>query len=111
MRCLVLICVLMLSSSVFAAEKPQDVIQSAKSGLWSAAETWNGNRVPTAGSKVQIRTGHSVVYDLPDGPAILVLHIAGEMSFAPDRSTRLDVGLIKIQAGTDASENGFDCDA
>src|SRR5262249_57048405 len=26
-------------------------------------------------------------------------------------TTRLDVGLIKVQAGDDASENGFDCDA
>ncbi len=33
------------------------------------------------------------------------------MTFAPDRDTRLDVGLLKVQPGDDASENGFDCDA
>jgi hypothetical protein len=39
------------------------------------------------------------------------IHVAGTLRFAPDRNTQLNVGLIKIQAGTDASENGFDCDA
>ena len=43
--------------------------------------------------------------------AIRSIHVAGTLAFAPDRDTRLDVGLIKIQPGTDASENGFDCDA
>jgi hypothetical protein len=37
--------------------------------------------------------------------------VAGTLRFDPDRDTRLSVGLIKIQAGDDASENGFDCDA
>ena len=43
--------------------------------------------------------------------AIRSIHVAGTLRFDPDRDTRLDVGLIKIQAGDDASENGFDCDA
>ena len=37
--------------------------------------------------------------------------MAGTLTFARDRDTRLDVGLIKIQPGDDASDNGFDCDA
>src|SRR5207244_505733 len=109
MRPLLFIGVILLSSSTFAADKPSSVIRSAKNGLWSASETWSGGQLPTAGSKVQIRTGHAVVYDLPDGPPIRVLHVAGELSFSPDRTTRLEAGLIKIQAGDDASENGFDC--
>ena len=39
------------------------------------------------------------------------IHVAGTLRFDPDRDTRLDVGLIKIQAGDDASEAGFDCEA
>jgi hypothetical protein len=38
------------------------------------------------------------------------IHVAGRLTFARDRDTRLDVGLIKIQAGDDASEDGFNCD-
>src|SRR5207249_3585095 len=40
------------------------------------------------------------------------IHVAGILTFARDKSTRLDVGLIAIQPGDEpASEDGFDCDA
>ncbi len=39
------------------------------------------------------------------------IHIAGVLRFDPETDTRLDVGLIKIQAGDDASESGFDCES
>jgi hypothetical protein len=60
---------------------------------------------------VQIRTGHTVTYDRSSDEAIRTIHVAGTLTFARDRTTRLDVGLIKIQAGDAASEDGFDCDA
>jgi hypothetical protein len=100
-------------ASGFAADSPKvapDLICSAKSGPWSAPATWEGGKVPGAGARVQIRQGHTVVYDLKSDKAIRFLHIAGTLTFAPDRDTRLDVGLIKIQPG-EASEDGFDCDA
>jgi hypothetical protein len=87
------------------------LIHSAGSGLWSAPATWEGGRVPPAGARVQIRQGHVVRYDRDADQAIRSIHVAGTLTFAPDRDTRLDVGLIKIQPGSDASENGFDCDA
>src|SRR5262249_2892610 len=37
--------------------------------------------------------------------------VAGTLTFAHDKDTRLDVGLIKIQPGDEATEDGFDCDA
>src|SRR5262245_35021767 len=40
------------------------LVRSARGGAWSAAATWEGGRVPTAGDKVQVRTGHAVVYDV-----------------------------------------------
>ncbi len=92
-----------------AAENP--LIRSAKSGPWSAAATWEGGHVPAPGARVQVRTGHRIVYDIQSDAALRSIHVAGTLTFAADRDTRLNVGLIKIQAGDNASENGFDCDA
>ena len=101
---------------------PAPLIRSAGSGLWSEARTWEGGKVPDAGDRVQVRTGHRVVYDLSlpiadfetrslYSPVLRSIHVAGTLTFARDRNTRLNVGLIKIQAGDDASEDGFNCDA
>src|SRR5262249_52169504 len=55
--------------------------------------------------------GHRVLYDVRATGPIRSLTISGVLSFARDRDTRLDVGLIKIQPGEDCTEEGFDCDA
>src|SRR5262249_14235345 len=81
------------------------------SGPWSAAATWEGGKVPAAGARVQVRAGHTVTYDISSDQVIRSIHVAGTLTFARDRDTRLDVGLIKIQPGEDASEDGFNCDA
>jgi hypothetical protein len=60
---------------------------------------------------VQVRSGHRVTYDLASDRPIRSIHVAGTLTFATDRDTRLDVGLIKIQPGDDAREGGFTCDA
>lgn len=85
------------------------VIRSAHSGAWSAADTWEGNQAPGAGARVLIRAGHRIVYDLDSDRPIRSIHVAGLLTFARDRNTRLDVGLIMIQQGEDTSESGFDC--
>jgi hypothetical protein len=59
---------------------------------------------------VLIREGHRVVYDIHSGRVIRSINIAGILTFAPDRDTRLDVGLIKVQPGEEFSEDGFDCE-
>jgi hypothetical protein len=87
------------------------LVRSTRSGPWSAPPTWEGDKVPHAGARVQIRAGHTVTYDRRSDQVIRSIHVAGTLSFAPDMDTRLDVGLIKIQPGDDASEDGFDCDA
>ena len=38
-----------------------------------------------------------------------MVHVAGTLTFSRDKSTRLDVGLLKIQPGEEASEDGFVC--
>ena len=91
-----------------AADAP--LVRSAHGGRWSAADTWEGGKVPPAGARVQIRPGHVIVYDRQSDEAIRDLFIAGVLTFDPDRDTRLDVGLIRIQAGDDLREEGFDCD-
>ena len=91
--------------------KAAPIVRSARSGPWSAAATWEGGKVPAAGARVQVRTGHTVIYDLKSDQVIRSIHVAGTLTFARDKDTRLDVGLIKIQPGDEASEDGFDCDA
>ncbi len=100
--------VLCLPSAAFAADPP--IVQSAKSGAWSEPATWVGNAVPSAGSRVLIRAGHAVTYDVRSDAVIRGLNISGSLVFATDRDTVLNVGLIKIQAGDFYSEDGFDCD-
>src|SRR5882672_8690190 len=93
-----------------AARPSADALKSAKSGPWSEAATWEGGVVPPAGSKVLIRPGHTVLYDVVSDQAIRSVHVGGTLRFATDRDTRLDVGLIKVQPGEDCVEDGFNCD-
>lgn len=87
------------------------VIRSVKSGPWSAGATWEGGKVPSAGLKVLIVSGHTVVYDVHSDQTIRSLHLDGTLTFAHDKNTRLDVGLIRIRAGGTTDESGFDCSA
>jgi G8 domain len=86
------------------------LLRSAASGRWSEAATWEGAKVPTGGARVQVRAGHVVTFDTKTEGPIRSIHVAGTLRFDPQRDTRLDVGLIKVQAGDDASESGFDCE-
>ena len=89
----------------------QALIRSTSSGPWSNAATWEGGRIPGQAAKVQIRTGHTVTYDVAKGPVIRFIHVAGTLKFATNQNTQLDVCLLKIQAGDEATEDGFECDA
>ncbi len=85
--------------------------RSTKSGAWSDAATWADRRTPKAGDRVQVRTGHTVVYDADSKDAIRMIHVAGTLTFSREKSTRLEVGLIKIEPGETTTEDGFDCHA
>src|SRR5438045_17906 len=85
-------------------------VKSAKSGNWSEAGPWDTGKVPAAGDKVLIRSGHAVTYDAKSDAVIRGITISGTLAFATDKDTVLNVGLIKIEAGDTYSEEGFDCD-
>jgi hypothetical protein len=96
-----------IGATAHAGEAP--IFRSAQSGPWSADATWAGAKRPPAGAKVQIRAGHEVILD---GKAnARAVFVGGTLRFATDRDTQLDVGLLKVQAGDDTSEEGFNCDA
>ncbi|MBI3822699.1 MAG: G8 domain-containing protein [Planctomycetes bacterium] len=111
-RLLTLLAILAVTPFASAdAPKETKLIRSAKSGPWSSPATWESGKVPGAGARVQVAPGHRVVYDVKSDDVIRFLHVAGILTFAHDKDTTLNVGLVKIQAGNDATENGFDCDA
>ena len=110
MRVFTAIVLLAAATGAIAADKPA-VVRTAKSGNWSAPGTWDGNRVPTAGDRVLIRSAHAVVYDANSKDVIRGVTVSGKLTFAPDKDTRLEVGLIVIQAGDVYTEEGFDCEA
>jgi hypothetical protein len=92
------------------ADMAPPLVRSVGNGNWSNPATWEGSRVPGRGARVQVRTGHTVVYDILGNSPIRSIHIAGTLHFDPEKDTRLEVGLIKIQAGDDPGESGFDCE-
>jgi hypothetical protein len=94
-----------------AAPPPPPVLRSARSGPWSAPSTWEGGRVPGTGARVLVRAGHRIVYDVASDRPLRSINVAGTLTFAPERDTRLTVGLLKVQPGEEYSEEGFDCDA
>ncbi|MGZ9129843.1 MAG: G8 domain-containing protein, partial [Candidatus Binatia bacterium] len=102
-------CALLLATATFAAEPVTFSARTAQSGLWSDAQTWEKGRTPEAGDFVQVRPGHTVTYDVDSNASIRMVHIAGTLTFSREKSTLLDVGLIKIEAGETATEDGFDC--
>lgn len=108
MRTLASLVLLALAPASFAAEPV--VIKSAKSGPWSATSSWEGGAVPGAGARVLIREGHTIAYDVKADAVIRAVNVSGELVFATDKDTLLNVGLIKIQPGNEYSEDGFDCE-
>lgn len=100
---------LALVSPAVAAEPP--VIRSARSGAWSAPDSWDLGRVPRAGDRVVVRAGHTLTYDVASGAVIRLVEVAGTLHFARDRTTRLEAGLIVVTASEEPTEDGFDCHA
>src|SRR5262245_32424627 len=101
-------------SSVLAQEKAAKAgftLRSVKSGPWSAPDTWDAKRIPREGDRVLIGRKTTVRFDVESPAVIRYLQVAGVLSFARDRNTTLNVGVITIQATEEYAETGFDCHA
>lgn len=85
-------------------------LKSIRSGAWSDSATWDAGRVPGEGERVLVSAGTRVGYDVESEAVIRLLQVAGELAFARDRNTALNVGLLKVQNSERCSENGFRCD-
>lgn len=85
-------------------------VRSVRDGNWSDPNTWRPQRVPAAGDRVLIGRGTRVVYDVKCDAVIRLVQIVGTLSFARDRDTELNVGVLKVQDSDECSESGFACD-
>ncbi|HEX8915789.1 MAG TPA: G8 domain-containing protein [Humisphaera sp.] len=111
-----LVASLALAASTRAAPIPAGGVafdtRTAKSGAWSDPATWENGKAPKAGDRVQVRPGHVVTYDItPDRCtfALRMVHVGGTLTFSRQVSTKLDVGLLKVQPGDVCGEDGFVC--
>lgn len=102
--------ILVICLTIFSTPANAAPIRTAKSGQWSDPTTWETKKIPKAGDKVIIRTGHKVLYDVASTEIIRGMQISGELIFDTTRDTRLEIGLIRIQPGDEYSEEGFECD-
>lgn len=85
-------------------------VKSVADGNWSDAKTWAPQRVPKAGDRVLISRGTRVTYDVESKAILRMVQVVGTLTFARDRNTEINVGLLKVQNSDDCSESGFECD-
>lgn len=85
-------------------------VRSAKSGNWSDPSTWRPARLPKAGDRVLVSRGHRVSYDVKSPVVLRMVQVVGALSFARDRDTEMNVGVLKVQNSDSCSESGFACD-
>lgn len=85
-------------------------VRSVSNGPWSDPSTWNPARVPKPGDRVLISSRTTVNYDVNEKGVLRLVQVAGTLSFARDRNTELNVGLLTIQHSDTCSEHGFACE-
>jgi hypothetical protein len=91
-------------------EAVQFSVQSIADGDWTNPKIWQPQRLPKAGDRVLVSSRTSVRFDAKTTPVIRLIQVAGTLRFARDRSTELNVCLLKVQAGNKCTERGFACD-
>ena len=91
-------------------EAVQFSVKSVADGDWTNQKIWQPQRLPKAGDRVLVSSRTSVRFDAKTTPVIRLIQVAGTLRFARDRSTELNVCLLKVQAGNKCTERGFACD-
>src|SRR5687767_5078738 len=71
--------------------------KSVANGNWSDPKTWASQRVPKAGDRVLVARETKVTYDVENKATFRMVQIVGTLTFARDRNTELNVGLLKVQ--------------
>ncbi|MBB5517852.1 Ig-like domain-containing protein [Amphiplicatus metriothermophilus] len=72
-----------------------------KSGSWFDPATWANGEIPGDGAKVVIPAGVTVSYDGESPASIFTIRVDGELDFATDRDTFLEVDtLVVAPSGT-----------
>jgi hypothetical protein len=84
-------------------------VKSVADGNWSDAKTWSPAIVPKEGDRVLISRNTSVTYDVENQAVLRLVQIVGTLTFARDRNTEINVGLLKVQDSDECSESGFEC--
>lgn len=90
--------------AVPASAQSATEIRSTRSGPWSDAGVWTPTHVPGAGDRVLISSGTRVAYDVESQDVIRSIRVAGQLVFAHDRSTLLNVGILRVQPGKQSTE-------
>lgn len=103
----VLVCLVALGLAAGVARAGDALVRSVRNGPWSSPQTWEGGRIPAAGAKVYIPAGDRVVYDVKSDAPIHSIQVAGTLTFARDRDTLLEVGLLLVRAGDQADAGEF----
>ena len=85
-------------------------LKSVQDGPWSSPDTWEPKRAPARGDRVMVSRGTRVLYDVASDEVIRLIQVIGTLSFAKDRDTLLNVGILKVQNSDACSESGFACD-
>lgn len=85
-------------------------VKSVADGNWSDVKTWAPPRVPKAGDRVLVSRETRVTYDVENKAVLRMVQVVGTLTFARDRNTEINVGLLKVQNSDDCSESGFECD-
>lgn len=85
-------------------------LRSVRDGKWSDPKIWQPARVPRAGERVLVAKKTTVEYDVKSDAAIRLVQVAGTLTFARDRDTELNVGLLTIRHDEMGSEAGFACE-
>ena len=111
---------ILLNVSAVADEKKSDgkhhdhkvdfTIRSVGDGNWSDVKTWQPARLPSDGDRVLVSRGTKLIYDVQSDVKLRLVQVVGKLSFARDRDTLINVGVLKVQNSNVCSESGFACD-
>ena len=82
---------LVVAGTGFGAE-----VVSVRDGKWSEVGTWDGGKVPGEGDWVEVAAATRVVYDVVAEGVLPVLQVRGELVFARDVDTQLNVCALVV---------------